>query len=72
MLLGTGFLLLRSNTQLEAQAPFLVLGTLGLMLGIGFIISAGLSYLMAKHMGLLPQSTADMEKAASRAANEQL
>jgi hypothetical protein len=70
VLLGTGFLLLRSNTQLEAQAPFLVLGTLGLMLGLGFIISAGLSYLLAKHLGLLPQSTAEIEKAANIAAKQ--
>lgn len=70
MLLGTGFLLLRGNTQLEAQTPFLVLGTLGLMLGIGFIISAGLAYLLAKHMGLLPQSTGEMEKAADLAAKQ--
>lgn len=71
MLLGTGFILLRSNTHLDAEGPFLVLGTLGLMLGLGFIISAGLAYLLAKHMGLLTQSTAEMEKAAI-AAKEQL
>jgi hypothetical protein len=63
-LLGTGFLLLRDNPHLDAQGPFLVLGTLGLMLGIGFIISAGLSYVLARHMGLLPQSMAELEKAA--------
>jgi hypothetical protein len=71
-LLGTGFLLLRDNPHLDAQGPFLVLGTLGLMLGIGFIISAGLSYLLARHMGLLPQSTAELEKAANIAAKEQM
>lgn len=71
-LLGTGFLLLRNNSHLEAEGPFLVLGTLGLMLGIGFIISAGLSYGLARHMGLLPQSTADIEKATNIAAKEQL
>lgn len=71
-LLGTGFLLLRNNSHLEAEGPFLMLGTLGLMLGIGFIISAGLSYGLARHMGLLPQSTADIEKATNMAAKEQL
>lgn len=72
MMLGTGLLLLRNSAHVEAQEPFLVLGTLGLMLGIGFIISAGLSYLLAKHMGLLPQSTAELEKAANMAAKERL
>lgn len=71
VLLGAGFILLRSNTHLDAEGPLLVLGTLGLMLGLGFIISAGLAYLLAKHMGLLSQSTAEMEKAAI-AAKEQL
>jgi hypothetical protein len=69
-LLGTGFLLLRDNPHLDAQGPFLVLGTLGLMLGIGFIISAGLSYLLARHMGLLPQSTAELEKAVNMAKEQ--
>lgn len=72
VLLGTGFILLRSNARLEAETPFLVLGTLGLMLGLGFIISAGLSYLLAKQMGFLPQSTAEIEKAVNTAANERL
>lgn len=72
MLLGAGFLLLRHNPTLDAEGPFLAVGTLGLMLGIGFIISAGLSYGLARHMGLLPQSSEEIEKAVSTAAREQL
>lgn len=72
MMLGTGSLLLRDSAHVQNQEPFLVLGTLGLMLGIGFIISAGLSYLLAKRMGLLPQGTAELEKAANMAAKEQM
>jgi hypothetical protein len=71
-LVGTGFLLMRNNAQLNAPAPFLVFGTLGLMLGLGFIISAGLSYMLARHMGLLPQSAAEFEKTSSMAAKERL
>lgn len=71
MLLGTGFILLRSNTHLDAEGPLLVLGTLGLMLGLGFIISAGLAYVLARKLGLLSESTAEIAR-ASRAAKEQL
>lgn len=39
-----------------AEVGFHVLGVLGVMLGIGFIISAALSFLMARHLGLLPQN----------------
>jgi hypothetical protein len=72
-LLGSGSLLLRNNAQLEARSQFfLVFGTLGLMLGIGFIISAGISYVLARHMGLLAPSSAAIEKTTGLAAKEQL
>ncbi len=51
---GIGFLLLRGHVP-DAAVPFLVLGILSLMLGIGFIISAGISWALARHLGLLPQ-----------------
>jgi len=57
-LVGIGFLFLRSRVPAEGQTAMLVLGTLGLMLGIGFIISAGLAFLLARHLDLLPQKPA--------------
>ena len=70
-LLGVAFFALRGGVP-EGQVPFYILGMLGLTLGIGFIISAGLAYFMARHLDLLPQSTAKVEKDASLAAKEQL
>ena len=55
MLVGTGFLFLRSRVDIDSQTPLLILGTLGLMLGIGFIISAGLAFFLARHLELLPK-----------------
>jgi hypothetical protein len=57
-LLGMGFLLLRGRIPGTSPATMmLVLGTLALMLGLGFIIAAGLSWGMAQHFGLLPLRT---------------
>ena len=70
-LLGFAFFALRGGVP-EAQVPFYILGMLGLTLGIGFIISAGLAYFMARHLDLLPESTAKVEKDAGLAAKEQL
>ena len=70
-LLGIAFLVLRGGVP-EGQVPFYILGMLGLTLGIGFIISAGLAYFLARHLDLLPQSTAKVERDASLAAKEQL
>lgn len=52
-LLGLGFLLLRHASP-DLDTPMLVLGTAILMPGIGFIISAGITWVMAGRLGLLP------------------
>jgi hypothetical protein len=62
VLLGTGFLLLRHSGP-EMDTPMLVLGTVILMPGIGFIISAGITWLLASRLGLMPSR---LEGAASR------
>lgn len=55
-LLGMGFFYLRGSIPGTTPAVMLlVLGTLALMLGLGFIIAAGLSWGLARHFGLLPQ-----------------
>jgi hypothetical protein len=57
MLLGIGFFLLR-HVREEMYEPMLVLGTIALMPGIGFIISAGITWALASRLGLIPESAA--------------
>jgi hypothetical protein len=52
-LVGAGLLYLRGMLP-EGVAPLSVFGMLALMLGIGFIISAGVALMLARHLGMLP------------------
>ena len=61
VLLGIGLLLLR-NTGPDMHTPMLVLGTVVLMPGIGFIISAGITWVLAARLGLMPDNPAAQEK----------
>lgn len=54
-LLGVGLLLLRHSLP-DAAAALLVLGTVVLMPGLGFIISAGITWFLAQRLGLMPKS----------------
>ena len=53
-LLGIGFLLLR-NAGPDTPEPMLITGTLLLMPGIGFILSAGVTWVLAHRLGLMPE-----------------
>ena len=53
VLLGIGFLLLR-HAGPDMDKPMLVLGTVILMPGLGFIISAGITWVLASRLGLMP------------------
>ena len=53
-LLGIGFLLLR-NAGPDMPEPMLVIGTLLLMPGLGFILSAGVTWVLAQRLGLMPE-----------------
>ena len=55
-LLGSGFLILRHSLP-EASKPLLVFGMVVLMPGLGFIISAGITWLLATRLGLMPSDT---------------
>ena len=55
VLLGIGFLLLR-HANPDMETPMLVLGTIVMMPGIGFIISAGITWVLAARLGLMPQN----------------
>lgn len=57
VLIGAGFFLLR-HVDLEARVPMLVLGTMALMPGLGFIISAGVTWVLAARLGLMPENPA--------------
>jgi hypothetical protein len=50
---GAGVLALRGRVPADSDLGFQVLGTLILTLGIGFLASGGVSYVLAKHFGLL-------------------
>jgi len=52
-LLGLGLLMLRHSLP-EAAAPLLVFGVVVLMPGLGFIISAGITWFLAGRLGLMP------------------
>lgn len=49
---GIGLLVVRSRVP-GSEQPLLVFGALTLMLGVGFVLSAGVSYLMSRRLGLL-------------------
>ena len=51
-LAGAGMLSVRSNIS-DSAGPLLVFGTLGLAIGVGFVLSAILSYGISKRLGLL-------------------
>jgi len=43
------------HVHADMEIPMLVLGTVFLMPGLGFIISAGVTWLLAGRLGLMPQ-----------------
>jgi hypothetical protein len=55
VLLGLGCYLLRAAST-DTNIPMLVLGTLALMPGLGFIISAGVTWVLAGRLGLMPEN----------------
>ena len=57
VLLGAGLLFLRSANP-DLNIPMLVLGPIVLMPGLGFIISAGITWLLAGRLGLIPGNSA--------------
>ena len=64
VLLGIGFFLLR-NINADMRIPMLVLGTVATMPGIGFILSAGVTWVLAGRLGLIPDSVSDAESMAA-------
>jgi len=52
-LLGVGLIMLRHSIP-EAAAPLLIFGVITLMPGLGFILSAGITWALAGRLGLMP------------------
>jgi hypothetical protein len=52
---GVGLLFVSSRVVAEAAQPIFVFGVLGLSIGIGFILAAGVSFLLSKRLGLFAQ-----------------
>jgi hypothetical protein len=55
---GAGILFLRGRVSPDADMGFEVFGTLILTLGLGFLASGGVSYVLAKYFGLLERPEA--------------
>lgn len=51
--MGFGLITLRGHLGPSATPPLLVFGTLGITLGIGFALSALVSYVLSRHLGLV-------------------
>jgi len=60
ILLGAGILFLRHSLPDQTE-PLLVLGTITLMPGIGFIICAGITWMLAQRLGLMPPPVTAVE-----------
>lgn len=62
--LGTGLLFLRGRVDAspETNTALQVFGTLALTLGIGFVLSAAVSYFLSKRLGLLEGSKASLSR----------
>jgi hypothetical protein len=56
VLLGIGFLLLRHVGDQDTAESMLITGTIMLMPGIGFILSAGATWAVAHRLGLMPDN----------------
>ena len=56
VLRGAGFLV-RRHAETDMRIPMLVLGTIFLMPGIGFILSAGITWILAGRLGLIPDGS---------------
>ncbi len=66
--LGAGFLYLRGRVTPDADMGFMILGTLVLTLGIGFLVSGGVSYALAKYLGLLSRNDDAMSRPAAHSS----
>jgi hypothetical protein len=67
--MGIGFLSLRFRVNPDADTAFMVFGTLLLTLGLGFLVSGGVSYLLARFMGLLKRDENGLSRSAAHSSS---
>jgi hypothetical protein len=53
LLAGAAFFVIRGQLPEEPADGFVVLGTLGMALGVGFLLSGGLAWLLSRSWGLI-------------------
>jgi len=70
VLLGAGLLLVRHATS-ELEIPLLMFGTVALMPGLGFIISAGVTWVLAARLGLMPENPANETRGSFNSPGQQ-
>lgn len=68
-LAGGGFLSIRASLPEHDARIFLGLGTLVFMVGLGLMISAAVSYFLARHLGLLPKPGKTNETSANTSSS---
>jgi hypothetical protein len=65
---GIGFQIVSGRVIEDIGQPLSLIGVLGMALGIGFILSGGVSYVLARQMGLVEPTAASVERHDSPAA----
>jgi len=67
--MGIGLLYLRGKVDADADMGLLIFGTMLSTLGLGFLVSGGVSYLLANFMGLLKQEGNGLAKPAAHSSS---
>jgi hypothetical protein len=60
-----GLLYISNQVVAEVSQPLFAIGVVALMVGVGFIVSAGASYVLSRQLGLLQPSTLDAARQAA-------
>lgn len=67
--LGVGLLFLRGKVNADADVAFLVFGTLVLTLGLGFLVSGGVSYGLANYLGLMKRDDGALSRPSAHSSS---
>jgi hypothetical protein len=70
LMVGAGFLCL--HFYFPDEASLVILGTLGVVLGLGFIVSGGLGWALARHFRLLPKDREQQDESGQDETPPQL
>lgn len=67
--MGTGFLFLRGKVNADADIALMIFGTMMFTLGIGFLVSGGVSYVLANYMGLLKRDENGLARSSAHSTS---